>query len=146
MYQLNNDVPAGYLTPPFPSLYWFFGPRNTVEPVYLYRIRDVWRYTLYWTLIVFEAAHLAVALYAVVVVWWGSRHQRVGFGRGRQRGPAVESEPRGKAKAWHPRRNAMVGIKNTGISGMWAIPLVYGFIAGVEALCAGSLVGWLWVT
>lgn len=27
----------------------------------------------------------------------------------------------------------------------WIIPLVYAFIAGVEALLAGSLVGLMWV-
>lgn len=33
------------------------------------------------------------------------------------------------------------GVKGTGISGMWAVPVVYGVIAGVEGLLAGSVVG-----
>ena len=31
--------------------------------------------------------------------------------------------------------------KATGISGMWAVPVVYGVVAGMEGLLAGSVVG-----
>ena len=44
-----------------------------VNRAYLYHIRDVWRFTLFWTLIIFAAAHLAAGTFAVVIVWWGGR-------------------------------------------------------------------------
>jgi hypothetical protein len=58
--------PLDYTPPPFPSLYW---------PIYvdpgaanhLYYPRDVWRFTLLWTLIVYGAFHLAAGLYAVAM-------------------------------------------------------------------------------
>ena len=144
-YDLDNDVPFQYQTPPFPSLYWFFGPRVEAEATYLYRIRDVWRFTLYWTLIVFEAAHLTVGLYAVIVIWWGSRRHRRGFGRGRKRVVASWDRSQDRTDDKETQNDVRVGIKNTGISGMWAVPVLYGLIAGVEAIFAGSVVGWLWV-
>ena len=150
MSGLDNDPPAGYVTPPFPSLYWLIGPRGKVKPIYLYNTSDVWRFTLFWTLIVFEAAHLAVGFYAVTVVWWGGRNQRVGLGMGRKKGLATGGEDssggRGEEKQkGEPAQGSQAGVKNTGISGMWAVPVFYGLIAGVEGVFAGSVVGLLCV-
>jgi len=36
---------------------------------YLYYSNDIWRFTLFWTLIIFQAFHLAASGYAVVVQW-----------------------------------------------------------------------------
>lgn len=112
--------PPDYRTPPFPSLYWLIGPPHLVHPAYLYNWKDVWRFTFFWTLIAFEAAHLLVGVYAVVMVWWSSRDDRVTGGMGRKR---------------------KTGRFLHKISGMWIVPLVYGIIAGLEAFIAGSLVG-----
>ena len=40
-------------------------------------------------------------------------------------------------------KRVQAGIKGTGISGMWVVPVVYGIIAGVEGVFAGSIVGLL---
>jgi hypothetical protein len=66
-------LPADYSPPPFPSLY---DPVFNVagEAPYLYRLRDAWRFTLYWTLIIYGGAHLGVAACAVAMQW---RHWRV---------------------------------------------------------------------
>lgn len=52
-------------TPPFPSLYLPIRPLSD-EQRYLVYTADIWRFTLYWTLILFGGAHLFVACYAVV--------------------------------------------------------------------------------
>lgn len=53
-FDTNNDVPIGYLVPKFPSLYWPINdPRYNFA--FLYYITDIWKFTLYWTLI-FNAA------------------------------------------------------------------------------------------
>lgn len=57
-----------YVTPSFPSLYG--QPINPApgHSTFLINIIDIWRFTLYWNLIFFVAVHLAVALYAVVIL------------------------------------------------------------------------------
>lgn len=55
-------------TPPFPSLYW--PPKiDSDERHYLYHTRDVWRFTFFWTLLIFEGTHVVVSLYALAVQW-----------------------------------------------------------------------------
>ncbi|KAL4764951.1 uncharacterized protein BDW70DRAFT_95175 [Aspergillus foveolatus] len=62
----NNRVPINYVTPPFPSLYDPFPGRDNVA-FYLYHTKDIWRFTLYWTLIFYIACHLAVAACSLVM-------------------------------------------------------------------------------
>jgi hypothetical protein len=59
-----NPPPANYTSPPFPSLYSPFD-----SGTYLYYSHDVWRFTLFWTLIVFEVFHLAASGYAFAIQW-----------------------------------------------------------------------------
>lgn len=94
-------IPVGYKTPRFPSLY---SPIKAAldEPQYLYHSQDIWRFTFFWTIIIFEGFHLAVSGYAVIVQW----------------------------KNWRT---------------MWMVPLVYMFLAGVEAALAGSVIGLMYV-
>jgi hypothetical protein len=63
-----NPQPLSYESPPFPSLYWPFpvsGPQN----VYLYDADSMWRFTLYWTLIIVGGVHLIAAAYACAIQW-----------------------------------------------------------------------------
>ena len=148
MSVLKVSVPDAYETPPFPSLYWLIGPPGVVRPKYLYHISDIWRFTLYWTLIAYEAAHLVVGFYAVGIVWWGGRRHRVGLGMGRKKdlGSREHEKSQTREQGKHENQQKMqVGFKNTGISGMWAVPVIYGFIAGIEGVCAGSAIGLLYV-
>lgn len=108
----STTLPPNYQTPSFPSLYWLVGPAHFVDPKFLYRVTDVWRFTLYWTIIIFEAIHLLAALYGVIIVWWGGRYIK---------------------------RQGKGGLKK--IKVLWAVPVVYGLVAGVEAMLAGSVVG-----
>lgn len=56
------------MTPEFPSLYWpIETPSHPVHPEYLYRIRDIWRFTLLWTLIVYAAFHITSGFYGFVM-------------------------------------------------------------------------------
>lgn len=97
----SSPAPFDYATPPFPSLYWPYRAKPGVAN-YLYYARDIWRYTLLWTLIVYAVFHFAVAGFAVLMQF----------------------------------RNGKSALQY-----IWAIPLVYALIAGVEALIAGSIVG-----
>ena len=64
----SQPLPPSYSTPSFPSLYWFVNAKAD-EPQYLYHLSDIWRFTLFWTLIVFELSHVAASTYAVIVQW-----------------------------------------------------------------------------
>ena len=100
MDKVSTVAPDNYQTPTFPGLYLFRAPSH--EPKYLYHSHDIWRFTLFWTIIIFEGFHLAASGYAVVAQW----------------------------------RNWKM---------MWMIPLLYMFVAGVEAVLAGSVVGLMYV-
>ena len=148
MSVLRVPVPESYRTPPFPSLYWLIGPPGVVQPKYLYHISDIWRFTLYWTLIAYEAAHLAVGFYAVGIVWWGGRKDRVGPGMGKKKNMGTSEQEKAGTQSQQGRhgyqQKMQVGFKGTGFSGMWAVPVVYGLIAGIEGVCAGSVIGLLY--
>ncbi|VVT48640.1 uncharacterized protein SAPINGB_P001878 [Magnusiomyces paraingens] len=61
-----NTIPIDYAPPPFPSLYL---PVNSVRynGALLFYHYDVWRFTVYWTLIFFAAFHGAAALWACLM-------------------------------------------------------------------------------
>ena len=61
---LTGQVPAGYSTPPFPSL-WIPPDNITQVGSFLYYIQDIWRFTLLWTFIVYGAFHIFASIYAV---------------------------------------------------------------------------------
>lgn len=66
--RISTAEPLDYVTPSFPSLYWPF-PVNGNQAYFLYRTSDVWRFTLYWTLITYASLHLSTSGYAVIVQW-----------------------------------------------------------------------------
>jgi len=65
---LINPKPLDYVVPAFPSLYWPF-PVYGNQSYYLYGTLDIWKFTLFWTLIFFLAIHLAAAGYATLIQW-----------------------------------------------------------------------------
>ncbi|PGH36158.1 hypothetical protein GX50_01013 [[Emmonsia] crescens] len=93
----SQTVPVNYETPPFPSLYVSLGFYQDGAQ-YLYYTSDIWRFTLFWTLLFYIGAHLSAALWAVVMQW----------------------------RCWKV---------------VWAVPLVYTLVAGLEGLLAGSVTG-----
>lgn len=66
--RLSSIAPLDYVTPPFPGLYWPFPVRGT-QANYLYHPEDIWRFTLLWTIILFEAVHMATSGHAVIMQW-----------------------------------------------------------------------------
>ena len=61
-------VPADYTPPAFPSLHYpIFGIAGQTSAIYY--LKDAWKFTLYWTLIIFGAAHLSVAICAFAMQW-----------------------------------------------------------------------------
>lgn len=61
-------VPLDYATPEFPSLY---SPATVIrgESKYLFFTSDVWRFTLYWTLLLYGGTHITAASYGVLTQW-----------------------------------------------------------------------------
>lgn len=60
------NVPVGYTTPSFPSLYWPLGPQTPkYQRLFLYYLFDVWKFTVYWFLILFGGIHAIAAVMAI---------------------------------------------------------------------------------
>ncbi|KAK9446623.1 uncharacterized protein V1518DRAFT_423614 [Limtongia smithiae] len=60
------QIPYGYVTPDFPSLHWPSG--QTMETLYyLYYRKDIWRFTLYWTMIMYAVVHLVAGSWAMTM-------------------------------------------------------------------------------
>ncbi|CAD6590948.1 MAG: hypothetical protein ASARMPREDX12_004801 [Alectoria sarmentosa] len=119
-------IPENYTTPSFPSLYWLIGPDDLVQPKFLYQVHDIWRFTLFWTIIIFETVHLLAGTYAVVIVWWGGRNR-------------LKEDGKENGEKKRLKRCGEGSLKK--IKVLWVVPVVYGIVAGVEAVLAGSVVG-----
>lgn len=100
----RRDGPlAPYIAPDFPSLFW--PPHKST--VKLEELDEMWKFTLFWTLILYGLFHLGAVGVAVLM---------------------------------------QVGKRRSNWTYLWVVPLVYAFIAGAEALVAGSLVGLMFVS
>lgn len=129
MYTYGAGVPRSYVTPEFPALYW---PIRALpgQSKYLYYLSDIYRYTLYWTLITIVSAHICVAGWAVLMQF-NSASQRKKF----------LASPVGKSLSTKNRR--LLGenpIRET-LGWVWIVPVVYVVLGGLEALLAGTMVG-----
>jgi hypothetical protein len=129
MTTYGAGVPLSYETPEFPALYWPVHA-NPGEAQYLYFLGDIYRYTLYWTLITFVAAHGCVATWAVLMQFASATQRR-----------KYLNSPQGRGLSAKNRK--LLGENPIGetLSWVWIVPLVYIIIGASEALLAGSLVG-----
>jgi hypothetical protein len=65
---LYNPTPVNYTVPSFPSLYWPF-PFNydrNHKARYLYAPKDVWQFTVLWTLVFFGVVHITASSYTAI--------------------------------------------------------------------------------
>uniref|UniRef100_A0A060T4R8 ARAD1B05412p n=1 Tax=Blastobotrys adeninivorans TaxID=409370 RepID=A0A060T4R8_BLAAD len=62
-----NNVPVGYTVPRFPSLYFPEISENAFNYSYLYYTRDIWRFTVLWTLIFYGVFHVGAAGWAMLM-------------------------------------------------------------------------------
>ena len=69
---------------------------------------------------------MLAGMYAVVNVWWGGRSRQIEEGK---------EHPKGR-ESKRGREESLQKIKV-----LWVVPVVYGIVAGVEAVLAGSVVG-----
>ena len=129
MTTYGAGVPLSYLAPEFPSLYWPVHA-NPGESRYLYFLKDIYRYTLYWTLITTVAAHACSAAWAVLMQVASATQRR-----------KYINSPRGKALDAKNRKLLGESPVEETLSWVWIVPLVYLIIGASEALVAGSLVG-----
>jgi hypothetical protein len=61
--QARCAAPAEYTVPPFPSLFW--PPQDAT--VILYELDEMWKFTLFWTLILYGLFHLGAVGIAVMM-------------------------------------------------------------------------------
>jgi hypothetical protein len=129
MSAYSGQPPIGYTRPKFPGLYWPIRS-SPGEPQYLYSLRDIWEFTLTWTLITTGSAHLLVAIWAVLMQFTSATQRR-----------RYLKSPAGRALTQKNRQLYGENPIAETVGWAWLIPLVYIVIGGVEALFAGSVVG-----
>ncbi|KAL2164642.1 hypothetical protein VTH06DRAFT_3859 [Thermothelomyces fergusii] len=61
--RVRRDIPAEYTVPPFPSLFW---PPQSAK-IILYELDEMWKFTLFWTLILYGLFHLGAVGVAVLM-------------------------------------------------------------------------------
>lgn len=62
----SQNVPIGYTTPKFPSLYWPLGRDNSHYQVsFLYYRIDIWKFTVFWGLILSGGLYLLAGVVAM---------------------------------------------------------------------------------
>lgn len=123
------SVPLSYSTPQFPALYWPVRA-NPGEAQYLYFLSDIYRYTLYWTLITIVAAHICVATWAMLMQFSSATQRR-----------KYLNSTEGKALSGKNRKLLGENPLAETLSWVWIIPVVYIVIGASEAVLAGSLTG-----
>ena len=64
-YITTANIAVGYTAPKFPSLTMSF-LTDDVASEYLFYFQDIWKFTLWWTMIVFGAVYLASGVLAAV--------------------------------------------------------------------------------
>jgi hypothetical protein len=60
---VRRDIPAEYTVPPFPSLFW----PPQASSIILYELDEMWKFTLFWTLILYGLFHLGAVGIAVLM-------------------------------------------------------------------------------
>jgi hypothetical protein len=129
MTTYGAGVPLSYNTPQFPALYWPVRA-SPGEARYLYFLSDIYRYTVYWTLITIVAAHTVVATWAVLMQF-SSAHYRSRY---------LNSLAGRKLSIKNRKLLGEKPVRET-VAWVWMVPVVYLVIGASEALLAGSLVG-----
>ncbi|AEO57576.1 hypothetical protein MYCTH_2303885 [Thermothelomyces thermophilus ATCC 42464] len=61
--RVRRDIPADYTVPPFPSLFW---PPQSAK-IILYELDEMWKFTLFWTLILYGLFHLGAVGVAMLM-------------------------------------------------------------------------------
>ena len=136
---MNDRIPANYQAPPFPSLYWPINPLPS-QTQFLFYASDIWRFTLFWTLISYVVCFGIVGVWGWVMVALGTsprarkpttrpgppQHARNGKGDG-----SKEGSKRHWGWSW------VRGDWWYGAGWLWCVMIV----GGVEAVLGGSVVG-----
>ena len=134
---MNDRIPANYRSPPFPSLYWPINPLPS-QTQFLFYASDIWRFTLFWTLISYVVCFGIVGVWGWVMVALGTSP--------RARKPTTRS-----GSPQHARKGGGSGV---GFERHWGWSWVRGdwwygagwlwcvmIVGGVEAVLGGSVVG-----
>lgn len=66
VFVTSLNVPIGYTTPPFPSLFWPLGQdKPRYDTLFLYYSLDIWKFTLYWSLLFFVVIYFGAGSIAI---------------------------------------------------------------------------------
>lgn len=77
----STNVPIGYIVPSFPSLFWPIGPsRSSYLNSFLYYSWDIWRFTVFWSLLLSGSLYGIVGLMAAASSFMNKYRHNLEFG------------------------------------------------------------------
>ncbi|PLW19967.1 hypothetical protein PCASD_14328 [Puccinia coronata f. sp. avenae] len=97
--------PPGYVTPEWPSLY---GPNS--DGVYLYVPSTIWKFTLYWTLLLEGIVFMGCGLLASYTFWRSGAKKMIKGGR--MKGKEMEREDSPRKRMLKKRRRSASSTQN----------------------------------
>lgn len=64
----SSNIPIGYVVPKFPSIFWPLGAHSSqFHALFLYYARDMWKFTFYWTMVLFCGFYFFTGLIAGLI-------------------------------------------------------------------------------
>ncbi|MBW0539801.1 hypothetical protein O181_079516, partial [Austropuccinia psidii MF-1] len=149
--------PPDYTTPSWPGLY-----NPLAAGVYLYVPSTIWKFTLYWTLLLEGVVFMSCGLFASFTFsrsrkWSSSRHDsnRIFEGSKAEQRRNRKSNRSSPDHAWiplHPRSSSIITTiqhrpqhfphPRRPLSAILLPPILFSIISAISALISGTLAGW----
>ncbi|VUG16982.1 DEBR0S1_30526g1_1 [Brettanomyces bruxellensis] len=143
-YSSNDEVPVGYVTPSFPSLYLPLGSsKMKYDRSVLYYSSDVWKFFVLWSMIIMAGFYTATAILIIFTHYKRSTYteytKNLSWWNGRSNEGALRDQVENLSHG-SKRSLASQMIKESSRF-LLLIVAVYVFIGVFEGFVSGSLIG-----
>ncbi|VEU20953.1 DEKNAAC101841 [Brettanomyces naardenensis] len=139
----NNEAPIGYVTPEFPSLHWPLGAsKMKYNRAFLYYTEDVWKFCVFWSLIMMIGFYMAATVIAILTHYRGTSYNLYMKGARRINDERQADDNTEVAKFARSESRSLISRMVT--SNKKYLPLVvvvYIIVGAFEGFVAGSLIG-----
>lgn len=127
------NIPIGYTTPRFPALYWPLGAtQSEYQQLFLYYSIDIWKFTVYWSLILFGAIYLLVGCIAALNISMNPyRFSQYG-----------KDKPKpDKSNEYNEKTKQLLPYSKLGILNSLLVVVIYVLSGSIQGFVSGAVVG-----